>query len=437
MNKYKQFNAYKDTHLPWCPRIPCEWSLIPNKGLLIKRKDVVGSAWNQFTMLSLTKKGVIVRDVENASGKFSSDMSGYQRVKSGDLIFCLFDIEETPRTVGLSNEDGMITGAYTVLNCKNQILAKFFEMFYIAMDDGKFLSYMYSGLRNTIRPPVFLSLKTPVPSEVEMEKIIKFVKSKIVIIDKMINKKQKLVKLLQEKRQALITQAITKGCDSKVSMKDSRVKWMGEIPESWKIYSIKNLLSSSLGIKIGPFGSQLKLDDMVINGFKVYGQENVTYKNWELGTRRISQEKFNTLSVYKIRGDDVLVTMMGTIGNSIVVPKVIDLGIMDSHLIRLRLNQELILPEFLVQNFLNNVVTKSEVEYLSNGSTMSGLNSKIIKSLTISLPPLEEQEKLLSYVEKINRTTETIIKKTKRQIGKLDEFKSALIYNAVTGKIKV
>jgi type I restriction enzyme S subunit len=90
-------------------------------------------------------------------------MGTSQEVRAGDLVFCLFDVPETPRTVGLSRHHGMITGAYTVFECSDAVLAAFLNVFYRAMDDRKLLSPLYSGLRNTIPPTRFLSTKTPVP----------------------------------------------------------------------------------------------------------------------------------------------------------------------------------------------------------------------------------------------------------------------------------
>ena len=108
--------------------------------MLQKRKVLVGDKHAEFRLLSLTKRGVITRDVSTGRGKFSADMSTFQEVRPGDLVFCLFDVPETPRTVGLSQMAGMITGAYTIFECKDPLLAVFLEAFYIAMDDRKLLS---------------------------------------------------------------------------------------------------------------------------------------------------------------------------------------------------------------------------------------------------------------------------------------------------------
>lgn len=115
----KPYPAYKDTGIPWVGRVPEHWSLTPNRSLMRRRKVLVGSRHPEYRLLSLTKRGVIVRDVGSGKGKFSADMGTSQEVRSGDLVFCLFDVPETPRTVGLSRYDGMITGAYSVFECSD------------------------------------------------------------------------------------------------------------------------------------------------------------------------------------------------------------------------------------------------------------------------------------------------------------------------------
>ena len=153
--------AYKESDLPWLKHVPAHWELSPNRSLIRRRKALVGAGHADYALLSLTKQGVIVRDVQSGKGKFSADESTFQEVRKGDLVFCLFDVPETPRTVGLSSHDGMITGAYTVFESPDIELMRYLELFYLAMDDRKLLSPLYSGLRNTIPPDTFVGNQDP------------------------------------------------------------------------------------------------------------------------------------------------------------------------------------------------------------------------------------------------------------------------------------
>ena len=199
----------KPSGIPWLGDIPARWELSPNRASLQVRKVLVGERHNEYTLLSLTKRGVIVRDLSEMRGKFSSDMGTSQEVRPGDLVFCLFDVPETPRTVGLSRHAGMITSAYTVMQCKDGDIAEFLELFYIAMDDRKLLSPLYSGLRNTIPKERFLCAKTPIPPAGERARILAAVKERTASLPTAISRLEREIDLLREYRARLVADVVT------------------------------------------------------------------------------------------------------------------------------------------------------------------------------------------------------------------------------------
>lgn len=199
----------RETGVPWLGEIPAHWALSPNRTFLRVRKILVGERHRSITLLSLTKRGVIVRDLSEMRGKFSSDMGTSQEVRPGDLVFCLFDVPETPRTIGLSKHAGMITGAYTVMECTRPDVAAFLELFYIAMDDRKLLSPLYSGLRNTIPKERFLGSKTPIPPADEMGAILKAVEDRTASIDTTIYRLEGEIALLREYRTRLVADVVS------------------------------------------------------------------------------------------------------------------------------------------------------------------------------------------------------------------------------------
>lgn len=199
----------KPSGVDWLGDVPEHWDLVPNKAHLRIRKVLVGSRHTEYQLLSLTKQGVIVRDISSGKGKFSSDMGTSQEVRFGDIVFCLFDVPETPRTVGLSLHDGMITGAYTVMECRDPKVAQFLELFYKAMDDRKLLSPMYSGLRNTIPKNRLLGAKTPIPPPDEINAIIDYVATSTSEIEASIALAHSGVELLSEYRTRLTADVVT------------------------------------------------------------------------------------------------------------------------------------------------------------------------------------------------------------------------------------
>ena len=236
----KPYPAYKASGLPWTDLVPRHWGLLPNRALVRKRKVLVGKQHHNYRLLSLTKQGVIVRDVASGKGKFSSDMGTSQEVRVGDLVFCLFDVPETPRTVGISAHAGMITGAYTVFESISPKTGGYFDLFYRAMDDRKLLSPLYSGLRNTIPPGRFLGTKTPQPPFEEQAVIVRFLDHANRRIDRSIRAKRKLIALLNEQKQAVIHRAVTGGLEPNVAVLE-RGQFLGRIPTQWTMLRAKLL----------------------------------------------------------------------------------------------------------------------------------------------------------------------------------------------------
>lgn len=233
---FEKYDAYKDSGVEWLGQLPENWDLLPNKHIFKLKKNLVGKRSKEYELLSLTLNGVIKRDMENPEGKFPAEFDTYQEVKSGDFIFCHFDVEETPRTVGLSRFDGMITGAYTVYQINaEKFCPEFLYYFYLNLDTGKRLKPLYKGLRNTIGKDIFGEFKTFIPNYSEQVKISNFLDQKTIEIDQAIAIKEQQIALLNERKKIVIQKAVTQGLDPNVQMKDSGVEWIGEIPEHWEI----------------------------------------------------------------------------------------------------------------------------------------------------------------------------------------------------------
>lgn len=186
------------------------------------------------------------------------------------------------------------------------------------------------------------------------------------------------------------------------------------------------------GVKIGPFGSALRAEHITDCGFKVYGQENVIGGSFELGDRYVAPAKFTELRGYEIQSGDVLVTMMGTAGRCIAVPGDIERGIMDSHLLRLRPDADQLEPRYLVWLVNDSAHVRDQLESVGRGSIMHGLNSSIIKSVSIPLPPLPVQRAIANFLDRKTAAIDALIAKKERLIVLLEEKRQALITQAVT-----
>ncbi len=171
---------------------------------------------------------------------------------------------------------------------------------------------------------------------------------------------------------------------------------------------------------------------MVEFGCRVYGQENVLAADFSVGSRRISDPKFRSLSQYSVRPGDVLVTMMGSSGAVGVVPVGAAPGIIDSHLLRLRTDPEILNGQFLRWFLGESTVARAEAELQSRGTIMAGLNSGVVRSLTVPVPPLQAQAAIADFLDRKTAAIDALIEKKERLLELLAEKRAALIHHAVT-----
>lgn len=263
------------------------------------------------------------------------------------------------------------------------------------------------------------------PSEAEQQKIASILSK----VDEQIEQTEQIIEKTETLKKGLMQKLLTKG----IGHTNFKKTELGEIPEEWKVVTIKEVTrDDKRAIKVGPFGSQLKKSEYVDSGIKVYGQENVFRKDFDYGNYYITKEKFESLSAFEIFPDDVVITMMGTIGDCMVVPKNISKGIMNSHLMRLQLKFNII-PEFLAILIKDAFYVKKQINKLSQGAIMSGLNSTIIKQISIPLPSINEQIKLVEICNKIQDLSNREI----NYLTQLQELKKGLMQELLTGKVRV
>ena len=217
--------------------------------------------------------------------------------------------------------------------------------------------------------------------------------------------------------------------------KDSGIEWIGEIPEGWEISRIKYLLEQSKdGIKIGPFGSTLTGKVGNEGEYKVYGQWNIVGKDFNAGKNFVSAETFDALEPYHISSGDLFISMMGTVGKCAIIPEGVAPGIMDSHVVKARLDKTKMLLKFFeyVYDKDNSNVIYSQIQKYRKGSIMDGLNSTLIKEFFVPCPPLVEQQAIVSYLDyKVDQIDASVLA-INSQIDDLKAYRQSIIIEAVT-----
>lgn len=199
----------KATNIPWLPEIPEHWEFTRNKSLLKLTDEKVGDR-KDITLLSLTKQGVIIRDLSEGKGKFPKDFDTYLVVRPNNLVFCLFDVDETPRTVGLVRNYGMLTGAYTNFEVNETlVLPEYIYNYYLQVDNIKGLRPYYTGLRKVVKTGTFLQIRMPLPPLEEQRAIVSYITDKTTKIDTLTSKLQQEIESIKKYKQRLISDVVT------------------------------------------------------------------------------------------------------------------------------------------------------------------------------------------------------------------------------------
>lgn len=431
---FNKYPSYKDSGVEWLGEIPEHWEVLCNKNIFKLKKNQVGKKSSDYVLLSLTLNGVIKRDMDNPQGKFPAEFNTYQEVKKGDFIFCLFDVEETPRCVGLSEFEGMITGAYTVMESNGNFDRNYLYYFYLNLDADKRLKPLYTGLRNTISKENFFSFKSFAPPLPEQTAIAHYLDKKTALVDKAVDIKQKQIALLKERRQVIIQQVVTRGLNPNVKMKDSGVEWIGEIPEGWEVKKLR-YLAYCFPSNVDKHSKSNEKEVRLCNYTDVYKNDYIT-DNMELMIATASDDQINK---FTLKQGDIIITKDSETANDIAVPTFIKEELTNVvcgyHLAVIRTYHKSF-SRYLFQA-LKTKLFNAQFEVCSNGITRVGLGNSDLKNGTFLVPNESEQIQIADYVEKSNLKISTAISLKEKEIEKLKEYKASLINSAVTGKIKV
>lgn len=418
----KAYSNYSATPLPWLPQIPSHWSLARNKNIFQEAKEIVGDNANAYPLLSLTKKGIILRDVSSGKGKFPKNFNTYKIVKPGDMAFCLFDIDETPRTVGLSNFDGMLTGAYTIFHVSN-INPRYAYYYYLSLDDVKAMRPLYSGLRKTINTGTFLGTKIPIPPHDEQNQIVRFLDWKVSSVNRLINIKRKERKMIEAMKHSMVSGAVTYGLNPDVPMKFSGVKWLGDIPAHWQTIKLRQLLHP-VSIKNHP---ELPL-------LSVVREQGVIVR--DINDKEANHNYIpDDLSGYKVvkRGQFAMNKMKAWQGSY---------GISDY--------TGIVSPAYFIfdvsfdnlEYFHYAIRSKVYVNFFAQASDgirvgQWDLQMDKMKEIPFIVPPADEQTAIVDYINCMLPQYDVAIEKLTVEVETLEEYKTKLIADVVTGKVDV
>ena len=198
----------KDSGIDWIGQVPEGWEITKHKYIMTKVKEICAHYEGQ-DILSLTRQGIVVRDIESGKGKMPASFDGYQFLEKGDLLFCLFDIDVTPRCVGVVENNGLTSSAYSRFRLDDKISVYYYYYLFLSMDEDKVLLHLSKNLRHSLTEDDFGIIETVLPSYEEQLRIVDYLSKVTKSIDEIVQLKQKQIDNINKQRQTLIYDYVT------------------------------------------------------------------------------------------------------------------------------------------------------------------------------------------------------------------------------------
>ncbi|EAK0463384.1 restriction endonuclease subunit S [Campylobacter upsaliensis] len=397
--------SYKPSGIKWLGEIPQSWENVSIRSCFTESNQRCNT--DSYPLLSVTiANGIIYQDnIENKKDISNDDKSNYKIVPLNAVAYNKMRMWQG--AVGVNTlTTGIVSPAYIVAIPNEKILPNFVSyLFKSKIMIGEFDKNSY-GLcldMNNLRYDDFRNIKIPLPPLQEQKEIAEFLDKKCEKIQNYINKKQKLITLLQEKKQALINEVVTKGLNPNIEFKNSEIAYLGLIPHHWEVRRMKFMASIHNGRE------QTEIADE--NGiYPIYGSGGILGK-----------------SMYFIYDKpSVLLGRKGTIDKPLFVEEpfwTIDTMFYTSV-------SKIVLPKYFYYLCLT-----IDFQFYISGSAIPSMTQYDLANISFALPPLQEQKQIANFLDKKCEKINSVIEKTKRQITLIKEYKNTFINEAVCGRV--
>lgn len=432
----ERYSDYKDSGVKWLGEIPRHWEVKRLASYFTERRVKVSD--KEYEPLSVTKLGVFPQ-WENVAK--TNDGDNRKLVRKGDFV--INSRSDRKGSSGVSDRDGSVSLINIVLKPRRTIKARFSNYL---LKSYKFIEEYYRNGRGivadlwTTRFDEMKMIKLAIPTIQEQEAIANYLDAATSKIDEAIARQQKMIDLLNERKQIIINNAVTKGLAPNVPMKDSGIEWIGEIPKHWGVLPIKHFKSHSKNSFVdGPFGSNLKSEHYIENG-DVYVIESgmvTTGIFVRKDFKTISYSHFKTIQRSECKAGDIIIAKIGAkFGMAAELPDLGKTCVVSGNSLKLTLNQQLMLNTIFVHNmFLAKC--KGGFIGLYQETAQPALSLGDLNNMCFPVPPIEEQKNIEKYLKEKLGIIDTAIEAANKQISLLQERKQIIINDVVTGKVKV
>lgn len=410
----------KDSGVEWIGLIPEDWKIEKTKYHFFNKKEIVGIKADNYERLALTLKGVVKRSKDDNEGLQPEKFETYQILRKNELVFKLIDLQNISTSrIGLSNFIGIVSPAYIIIKANNNINVRFVEKYYLSLWYFQIFNKLGdAGVRSSLNANDLLNILLPIPPLPEQQAIADYLDDKCAQIDNITTTINEQIEVLKQYKKSVITEAVTKGLDPNVPMKDSGVEWIGQIPEKWeltRIAGLYNLRNTKVSDKDFPALSVTNkgILPQLETAAKTNAGDNrklVCIGDFAINSR---SDRRGSCGISPYNGSVSLINLVLTPRNK-TIPKYFD--------------------------WLFHTVQFGDEFYRWGHGIVDDLWSTgwdEMKKILVPIPPLPEQQAIANYLDDKCAQIDAVIADKQAQLETLAAYKKSLIYEYVTGKKSV
>ena len=429
----ERYREYKESGVKWLGEIPSHWEVKRLGSFFSERKEKVSD--QDYAPLSVTKQGIFPQ-LENVAK--TNDGDNRKLVKEGDFV--INSRSDRKGSSGVSELDGSVSLINLVLQPRKTIFGPFCN--YLLKSYG-FIEENYRNGRGivadlwTTRYNEMKMIKVAMPSLEEQKTISSYLDSATSEIDKAIAMQQKMIDLLNERKQIIIQNAVTKGLDENVEMKESGVEWIGRIPKHWEVEPFNRHFTFGKGLPITKANLQEE-GIAVISYGQIHAKNNLGTTLTESLVRYVSPTYIETHPQCLLKGNDFIFadTSEDIEGSGNFAFNDFDNKIFAGYHTVVARPNDLLFPKYYAYLFKSKA-WKSQIQSLVNGVKVYSIGRRILKTSMLLIPSEDEQKNIVKFLDKQTSAIENTIETISRQITLLQERKQIIINEVVTGKVRV
>ena len=424
----------KDSGVEWIGEIPVDWSMKRVKHIFTRKNEK--AMQENPTILSLARDGVKVRDISNNEGQIAESYYNYNPVEEGDLLLNPMDLY-SGANCSISKVQGVISPAYINLKANTGVNPDFYDYYFKVQywlmaffSYGKGVSY---DNRWTLSAETLMNYPVVDLSYEEQCKRADYLDRKCSQIDAIIARQQEVIEKLKAYKLSVITEAVTKGLNPDVPMKDSGVEWIGEIPEDWEVSKLKFM---------GHFvnGYAFPSNSFTTDGVRVMKIANIQPMeiSW-IDESYVDVSEYEKLPMYRVEQGDLVFALTRPIINGGIKVAMFD------GKEKVLLNQRnamfkglsRVLPRWMYYVMQNQMYVQKFALYIDGTGQQPNISTNEISQIEIPIPPIEVQQQVIMKLNEVMASIEKLTLLKERMIKQLSDYKKSIIYEVVTGKKEV